>query len=154
MDEASNNIVVKRVPVEVVRPIRAQILRPNQPSDACVYPEDDQVDAVHFAVYIDRELVGVASVYHEPPAGKSDVGAWRLRGMAALEAARRTGVGARLLEAGMAHIAAEGGTLLWCNARATAVGFYEAQGLKKAGAEFELPDIGPHWFMSRPIASA
>lgn len=153
MDRPSSNVVVKRVPVEIVRPIRAEILRPNQPPDACVYPEDNHGDSLHFGAYINGKLIGIASFYHEAPSGQPDVGAWRLRGMATLESTRRTGVGSNLLETGMEYVAAAGGTSLWCNARATAADFYETQGLKKSGVEFELPDIGPHWFMSRPIAS-
>ena len=44
---------------------------------------------------------------------------------------------------------------LWCNARLHAVGFYERQGWKVEGDEFDVPDIGPHFVMrwNPPAAS-
>lgn len=153
MDAGSAIVKVRSVQVEEVRPIRATILRPNQCAEACIYPMDDDADSGHFGAYIEGELIGIASIYHDAPPGESGATAWRLRGMATLQRARRHGVGSRLLEASMGYIAARGGTYLWCNARTTAAEFYLSHGFEKIGAEFELPDIGPHWFMSRHIAT-
>lgn len=47
-----------------------------------------------------------------------------------------------------------GGTQLWCNARSTAAGFYRALGFEAKGEEFELPGIGAHSLMWRPLGPA
>ncbi|TPW08355.1 MAG: acetyltransferase, partial [bacterium] len=79
---------------------------------------------------------------------------WRLRGMATLPEARGTGLGGALLEACLDHIARNGGTRLWCNARTTAAGFYVRYSFNIHGEAFDLPGIGPHYRMSRLISPA
>ena len=43
------------------------------------------------------------------------------------------------------------GTLLWCNARIIAVEFYKKIGFQIKGEEFDIPDIGKHYFMYKKI---
>jgi hypothetical protein len=42
--------------------------------------------------------------------------------------------------------------LIWCNARTSAVGFYSKLSWEIAGAEFDIPDVGPHFRMWRRVA--
>ncbi|HVY61008.1 MAG TPA: GNAT family N-acetyltransferase, partial [Planctomycetota bacterium] len=67
---------------------------------------------------------------------------------------RRRGLGRALLEACAAHVAARGGTLLWCNARLSAADFYRACGFETVGEVFEVPRFGPHFIMRRPVRPA
>jgi ribosomal protein S18 acetylase RimI-like enzyme len=61
---------------------------------------------------------------------------------------RRLGLGRAVLD-GLLRAAIEGGGgLVWCNARTTVRGFYEASGFVTDGDVFELPDLGPHVRMS------
>ena len=39
------------------------------------------------------------------------------------------------------------GTLLWCNARIIAIEFYKKIGFQIKGEEFDIADIGKHYFM-------
>ena len=71
--------------------------------------------------------------------------------MATREDARGQGIGALVLEAGLAYVAAEGGKLVWCNARLPAVGFYERAGFKTRGDEWVEPRIGSHVVMWRGV---
>lgn len=129
--------------------MRREILRPGASDTELAYPGDDAVDAGHFGAYLAHTLVGIASVSPQP---HRDVDtAWRLRGMATASTVRGTGVGALLLAACIDHVVAHGGTLLWCNARTPARGFYERFGFEAEGEEFEIPGIGPHYLMRRPI---
>jgi ribosomal protein S18 acetylase RimI-like enzyme len=109
---------------------------------------------VHFAAYDGEWLVGIASLYREdrPRAGTPHVG-WRLRGMASIPEARRRGVGRRLLDACVEHVANAGGGELWCNARTPAAGFYAKAGFEVISEPFEIPGIGPHVVMRRFIPS-
>lgn len=135
------------VPAEVVRPLRHAVLRSHQPFDAVRYPGDDDPGTAHFAAYDDTgRMVGTASAYDE------GAGTWRLRGMTTVEEVRGRGAGARLLAAVVDHATAYGGTLIWCNARTTAVGFYERYGWVKVSDEFDDPDAGPHYRMTRSLA--
>lgn len=140
--------MIRRVDAATVRPLRATVLRPGQPASAARYETDDV--AVHFAAYDSDRVLGVATVFEEDYPGTGESG-WRLRGMAVDPAARGRGSGAALLAATIEHAAAEGGRLYWCNARMSAVAFYERNGLVVASEEFDVPGIGPHRRMRRPL---
>lgn len=143
---------VRVVPAVQVRPLRKEVLRPNQTAADCVFPGDDEPGTIHFAAMVEGRIAGIASLYIESPEGKSCERAWRLRGMATEEAVRGAGLGRKLVEACMAHARRHGAQLMWCNARVPAAGFYEGLGFEKEGPVFELPVIGPHVFMKRHLA--
>ena len=135
------------ISAEAVLPLRQAILRPGRPLEDAVFPHDTDPETVHFGAFVDEELVGVASVYHEPQPGRDDPLEWRLRGMAVTERMQRQGIGSALLRACVTHVREQGGRLLWFNARTAAVPFYRAHGFAVVGEEFEIPDVGPHFVM-------
>lgn len=140
--------LIRRVSAEEVRPLRHSVLRPGQAFDETAYPGDDA--GVHLGAFdAGGRLVGIASLYREDRAG-GPAGGWRLRGMATDAGVRGAGFGAAVLAAAIDHVAAEGGTELWCNARLPAVGFYRRTGFDVVSDEFDVPGIGPHLVMVRP----
>ena len=151
--------IVRAIRVEATRALRQRILRPTQRAEDLVLPRDDAPETRHFGAFARvgqtdvQPLVGVASVYREGRSGETDTSAWRLRGMATSEEVRRQGCGAALLRACLAYAEERGGTSMWCNARVSASAFYAAQGFEREGEAFDLPDIGPHYVMSRAIAA-
>ena len=64
--------------------------------------------------------------------------------MATDPAVRGSGAGRALLADGLDRVAARGGDLVWCDARATAAGFYERSASPSSPSEFDKPGIGPH----------
>ena len=64
---------------------------------------------------------------------------------------RGRGVGHYLLATALQHVFEQGGTLVWCNARDSAVGFYSKMGLEVRGETFEIEGIGTHVLMWREI---
>jgi predicted GNAT family N-acyltransferase len=146
-----SGITIRPVAAAEVRPLRGAVLRPGRAADESSYPGDDEPETLHAGAFDGGEMVGVASVFREPPPGEDDPRAWRLRGMAVAPAAREKGYGRALLEACIAHVAARGGDALWCNARSTAAGFYRSLGFAALGEEFETADGIPHYLMRRRI---
>ncbi|MGO9526610.1 MAG: GNAT family N-acetyltransferase [Verrucomicrobiia bacterium] len=146
--------VIRQISAAETRPLRQAILRPHQRVEELVYPGDDSPDAAHFGAFLDEQLVGVSSVYRETPHGEANEGAWRLRGMAVVPQLHRKGIGSLLLRACVDHARRRGGMTMWFNARTPAVPFYRAHGFQVRGKEFELPDIGPHYFMWQEIGKA
>lgn len=143
---------VREVPAEATRPLRHQVLRPGAPLDALVYPGDDAPVTHHYAAFEDGTLVAVASVYDEAhPDEALPRPARRLRGMATTPDARSRGAGRALLGAVVERARADGATILWCNARTPARGFYARCGFEAIGVEFEIPGIGPHLRMHRHL---
>jgi GNAT superfamily N-acetyltransferase len=144
---------LERVAPEAVRPLRSEVLRPGIAPEALVYAGDEAADALHVAARDgEGRIHGIASLCREPAPGRAPAVAWRLRGMATRPELRGKGVGRRLLQACFRHVRAEGGGLLWCNARVVALGFYERLGLRREGTQFDIAGIGPHYVMSRWLA--
>jgi GNAT superfamily N-acetyltransferase len=142
---------VERVPADRTYDLRGRVLRPHAP-DRVRFPGDDVPDAASFAAIDGDEVVGTVVVYPEAcPWRPEATAAWRLRGMATAPDRRSAGIGGAVLAAALAHIAAAGGTLVWCNARTPARRFYERAGFRVHGDEWVDPDIGPHVAMWRPV---
>lgn len=134
--------------VEQVRPeltfrLRQLVLRPGRPAEEAFFPGDHEASSGHFAAYVDHVVVGVASVLleAEPDGG---AGAWRLRGMAVDPDHRGAGAGLSLLARIRDFVSRSGGGLIWCNARVSALGFYEGAGFVTVGEAWEEPGIGAH----------
>jgi predicted GNAT family N-acyltransferase len=148
------DVHVEAVAAAVTFPLRQQVLRPHQRMEELALPGDDDPESFHVAARTtDGKVVGTASVRREPPPwepARSD--GWRLRGMATTAQLRGRGIGGRLLDAALAHVAAHGGGLLWCNARVAAAPFYARAGLITRGEPWIEPDIGPHVAMWRRVA--
>jgi GNAT superfamily N-acetyltransferase len=79
--------------------------------------------------------------------------AWQVRGMAVSPPLQRSGVGGLMLM-DLQRLAAEhadGVRLMWCNARSSAVGFYERHGWVVASEAFVIESAGPHFRMTRRL---
>ena len=147
--ESAASIIIRRIPAAGTHSIRHSILRPGMPPDSAVFPGDDDPATEHFGAFRGSELVGVASIYSAILPEQPDVNAaWQLRGMATLPTVRGLGCGRALLEACSAAAAGKNGLILWCNARATAVAFYERHGWKVVSEEFVIATAGPHFRMA------
>ena len=142
------HIPTKPIPTEATHHLRDVVMGQGKHA---VKPGDDAPNTLHAGAYKNDNLVAIASVYHEAAPGSDNPTAWRLRGMASLPEVRGEGYGRAALELCMQHIAAQGGTLLWCNARKNAVGFYKRMGFVVEGDEFIPPGGIPHYFMWREI---
>jgi len=129
--------------------LRHSVLRPHQRADEVHWDSDDAPGSAHFCAEGPAgEVVSVGSVHPEDAPWPSGAAAqWRLRGMATLPEFRGRGAGGAVLEAVVAHVARQGGGLLWCNARLPAVPFYRRAGFAERGEPWEEPAIGPHVVM-------
>lgn len=143
--------LVRPIPVEQTYGLRRRVLRPQQACSSVPFAGDDAPGALHLGAFDTSGLLAIASLIPERAPGGATPGDWRLRGMATAPDRRRRGLGNALVRAAFEHVAAAGGVALWCNARTTAEPFYGALGFLRQGAPFDLPEIGPHVRMWRPI---
>jgi len=145
------SVRIELISAEDTRPIRHAILRPGMPVESLIYPGDDARATFHMGTRDGAgALVGIISFYDEPIPG-TIAPAWRIRGMATLPKHRGLGLGAKLVETGIAqaHRAHQGP--IWCNARTTAAGYYAKLGFDQWGDEFDITGIGPHVVMVRVV---
>jgi GNAT superfamily N-acetyltransferase len=132
-------------------PLRNTVLRPDRPLSAAQFHGDELPTTKHFGAFHDGELVGIASLYlAELPERPGEAGL-QLRGMATAPEVRGDGFGSALVQACESFARTSGMKLIWCNARTTAVGFYQKLGWMIVSEEFKIPDVGPHFRMSRQL---
>ncbi|MBC8140999.1 MAG: GNAT family N-acetyltransferase, partial [Armatimonadetes bacterium] len=116
---------------DALRDLRMRVLYPGRSPERADYPGDAQ--AVHIGAFTDSgELSGCASLFHQ------EGDAIQLRGMGTSDAVRGTGAGLAIVRFVEGYAREQRATRLWCNARATAVGFYERCGWTKEGDEFDV----------------
>jgi GNAT superfamily N-acetyltransferase len=139
--------VVREIPIAATRPLRQSILRPHQTAAELAAHEPEEGFAV--GAFEGGELIAVGFIGRD-----GEPGAWRVRGMATVPAARGRGAGTAVLDALVGHARAQGATRVWCNARTPARSLYERAGFVVASDEFELPEIGPHFVMERNLRAA
>ncbi len=149
---------VARVPVERTLALRREVLRPHlAPEEAALSGDDDPATVAFAAVGAGGALLSVARIGPEPApfaavaVARAGLAEWRLRGMATRADVRGRGIGSAVLDAVLGHVAAEGGGLVWCNARTPAMGLYRRAGFVTWGEEWVDPTIGPHVVMWRQV---
>lgn len=135
--------LVPKAQIQVISPEQAQsfrlrVLRPKEKAHS-VYQLDDAADTLHVGAFIGSNLAGVATICQEALPGTSGNNAWRLRGMATDDEFRGLGIGKRLAERCLAYVRSKGGTIVWCSARFSAIGFYRSLGFEPSKKSFRLP---------------
>ena len=146
------DVRVGPAPIEEVRVLRQRLLRPHQRAQELVFDGDDDPDTLHAGAFRGDRLVAVASIARDVSDDAPGPNAWRVRGMATEDRDRGTGLGRAVLGRCLEHARERGGRVVWCNARTGAIGFYERLGFEVVSEVFDVPVIGPHVRMARPIA--
>jgi predicted GNAT family N-acyltransferase len=146
-EATAGQIEVRAIPAGDTWPLRLAVLRPGRPAESAKFPGDDLASTRHFGAYRDGQLQGIASLYLAAMPEKPNCPAFQLRGMATAADARGLGLGRALVHSCMAFAREHEASLLWCNARVSAVEFYRRFGFEIWGGEFEIPDVGPHFRM-------
>lgn len=140
-----SDLAVREVPVGRILDLRHRVLRIGLPPESAHFPGDDAPGTRHFAVQDGERVVGCATYLTSSHDGEP---AWQLRGMATEPNLQKKGVGRTLTESSLLMLAKETPKLFWCNARTSAVGFYERMGWQILGSEFDIPGVGPHFKMT------
>jgi GNAT superfamily N-acetyltransferase len=142
---------VLRIKAIDTHPIRHKMLRPNGTIEDCIFQGDGDELTFHLGAFVDKKLVSVASFYFEKHPNFQDPYQYRLRGMATLPDFQGQGLSSALLRTAFPVIKQNQCTLLWCNAREKAQGFYSKVGFVPSGDIFTIPQIGKHQLMSIKI---
>jgi predicted GNAT family N-acyltransferase len=144
---------VLRISAQDTYPIRQQVLVPTHQLKKAKFENDDDEDiSFHLGAFKDHKLVSVASFFYERNPVFTDLHQYQLRGMATLPENQGQGLSSELLTVAFPIIKQNLCTLLWCNARESAIGYYEKVGFIKLNeVVFEIDDIGPHVLMYKKI---
>ena len=132
--------------------LRVAVLRKGTPVTDCNYPEDSYPDVVHFAIFHEGTAIATSSWFMKECPEKLGVTAMQLKGMAVAEDLQGAGLGALLIDAGIALAMERGATIVWARARDNAIGFYERLGFVSTGLGFiDGPTAMPHHIVVRTL---
>lgn len=131
--------------------VRHPVLRAGKPIESCHFDGDDLASTKHFGIFIDNTLVAVTSLFMQHHSFFNHKIQMQMRGMAVLNSHQKQGFGEKLLAACENYLRNEKISLLWFNARAKAVPFYEKLGYQIMGNSFEISDIGTHFVMYKQL---
>ena len=137
---------IQAISPEQVQDFRCRVLRPKEKTHS-VYQLDDAADTLHVGAFVGQDLAGVATVCQESLPGTCCNTAWRLRGMATADEFRGRGIGKRLAEYCLAYVRSQGGALVWCSARLSAIGFYRSLGFEPDEKSFTLPEYSSERYL-------
>jgi GNAT superfamily N-acetyltransferase len=134
--------------------LRQEVLRDGRPANV-KGPTDDLPETFHVgAVDASGEVLGTSTYFpadcqYEP----ETPGAYMLRYMAVSPGHQGTGLGGAIIECAVEVLRERGATLLWANARDTALKFYLDRGFSAVeGSQFEHVESGiPHTVVVRRL---
>jgi len=145
----TGDVTLRRAALEEILALRHAVLRPGLPLDAARFDRDLDPATRHFAALVDGTVVGCVSAMRRSRDGAD---AWQVRGMATRRDLAGRGIGRALLAFATDVLRAEGGPrLLWCNARVTALRFWEHAGWRVVSGVFDIPGVGPHRVLERSL---
>lgn len=141
-------ISVKRIDVKDTYPLRQEVLRKN--IDLPYQFEGDLNNTTfHLGVFLHEKIVCIGTfMKNSIPELKGTQ--YQLRGMASATDARRKGFGKLLLNVATNELRQREIDFLWCNARSSAVLFYENNEFQQIGDRFTNA-VGPHYKMFKTL---
>jgi len=120
------------ISIEQIRPeltwrLRQEVLYTAQKLYEMELDEDQQ--GIHFGAFTDNKLVGIISLFQTATS-------FQFRKLAVLSEYQKMGIGNALLQRVEEFAENEGGAMIWCNARVSAIGFYMKAGYEHTGKLF------------------
>ena len=144
--------VVSQVALADIMQLRVAVLRKGTPATDCNYPEDSYPDVVHFAIIYESTAIGTSSWFMKECPEKPGITSMQLKGMAVADHLQGEGLGALLVEAGIALAIERGAAIAWARARDSALGFYERLDFVSTGDGFmDGPTAMPHHIVVRTL---
>ena len=111
----------------------------------------NEKNTFHLGVVLEKNIVSCSTFYPEQTDKMPSKNAYRLRGMATDSSYLRKGYGDQIMQEAYHILKSKECDLLWCNARLIAVPFYQSVGFQEVGELFDIPEIGPHYYMYKRI---
>ena len=142
---------IHKVNANRIRPLRHSELRKGQDFLTTSYLRDDDNETFHMACIHENKIIACATFYPECSEKLDAVNPFRLRGMATDYYFQRRGYATELMRNSFKELKKKGCDILWCNARLVAVEFYKSIGFHIIGELFDIPKIGPHYYMYKII---
>lgn len=142
--------MIQLVTLEQVLPLRTEVLRNGKSEPPARNPEDDLKETFHVAYLENEQIIGIATFHPVSLKDYEGIG-YQLRGMAVQPQFQKKGIGKEILLFGENELKKRKVSYVWCNAREKAFPFYEKMGYQYISDFFEIPLIGLHKKMIKPL---
>lgn len=143
-------MLIKEVRLEEIIPLRHKILRTGKPISTCYFEEDKRKGTFHLGAFALNNLVGIAT-FTPHISTNDELINYQLRGMAVEKNQQGNGIGKEIILQAITVLREQKVKLLWCNAREDAKIFYQKMGFKVIGDSYEIPSVGIHYKMQKPL---
>jgi predicted GNAT family N-acyltransferase len=124
--------IIKQINADQTLDLRHRIMSPAKSQEAVRLEKDSE--GQHFGVFEEDTLVSVVSLFAEGQTAQ-------FRKFATETSYQGKGYGGLLMEHILEESRAQNMQSIWCNARVSAIGFYEKYGLKTVGESYMNGDI-------------
>lgn len=142
---------IEFITAEDTTDLRHRVLRENKPISSCAMDGDNLESTMHIGAFLDSKCVGILSLFK---ASTRDIALnmqYQLRGMAVDPNYRNQNIGKALVHFAEDNLKTRKVSVLWCNARTSAVDFYKSLGYTIMTEEFHIPEVGPHFRMFKRL---
>jgi GNAT superfamily N-acetyltransferase len=140
-------IKIKNIRAEDTYSVRLAVLRKGKTLSSCLFEGDKLTSTIHFGLFVNKELVGILSLFENNFGNFTNKHQFQIRGMAVLEDYQKKGFGNLLVSKAEEYAKTRKDSLIWFNARETAIGFYHKVGYQIINNSFIIEDIGTHYVM-------
>lgn len=141
MTDFDLNTEIRAITAAETHALRHAVLWPDQPIAYVILPEDET--GQHFGAFVDGKLVSVISLFVE-------AGDARFRKFATAKSYQGKGIGSALLQYTIGAAKKAGAAAIWCDARSSALPFYQRFGMEAEGGIFHKGGL-PYLVMRRGL---
>ena len=138
---------IKIIPSKETLKVRQAVLRHGESLINCVFEGDNLITTNHFGIFFDKDIVGIISVFENKNTNFTSENQLQIRGMAVLEQHQKKGYGKLLMLESENQAIIKKATLIWFNARESAVDFYKNLDYSIIDTPFIIENIGVHYIM-------
>ena len=138
-------VEIMSIEVSKCYPLRHKMLRKGKPLETCHFDGDNSKGTFHLGALVDKEIIGIISVYEKDLTQFKNSKGAQFRGIAVASKHQRKGVASKLINYAQKEIKKRTNPkYIWLNGRITANNLYLDRGFKPIGDQFEINTIGIH----------
>ena len=138
-------VEIMSIEVSKCYPLRHKMLRKGKPLETCHFDGDNSKGTFHLGALVDKEIIGIISVYEKDLTQFKNSKGAQFRGIAVASKHQRKGVASKLINYAQKETKKRmNPKYIWLNGRITANNLYLERGFKPIGDLFEINTIGIH----------